>query len=77
LKAWAKSLGGISFPLLSDFNPFGAVAATYGVKRGEGFSERAIFIIDRDGIIRYIDVHDIGDKPSNEILFAEIAKACA
>jgi peroxiredoxin len=76
LKAWAKSLGGISFPLLSDFNPFGAVAQTYGVKRDEGFSERAIFIIDRDGIIRYRDIHDITDKPSNEILFAEIAKVC-
>jgi peroxiredoxin len=62
---------------LSDFNPFGAVAVKYGVKRGEGFSERAIFIIDRDGFIRYIDVHDIKDKPSNEILFAEIAKVCA
>jgi peroxiredoxin len=77
LKAWAKSLGGISFPLLSDFNPFGAMAAAYGVKRDEGFSERAIFIIDRDGIIRYIDIHDISDKPKNDLLFAEIAKVCA
>lgn len=74
LKAWAKSLGGISFPLLSDFGPLGAVAKKYGVKRKEGFSERAIFVLDRYGIIRYIDIHDIKDRPKNKILFAELNK---
>jgi peroxiredoxin len=74
LKAWAESLGGISFPLLSDFSPFGAVAELYGVRRNEGFSERAIFVIDTDGMIRYIDIHDIGDKPNNEILFTELQR---
>ena len=37
-----KAYGGISFPLLSDSGPLGAVARKYGVK--EGFSERAIFV---------------------------------
>jgi len=74
LAAWAKSLGEISFPLLSDFYPHGAVAEKYGVLRQDGKSERAIFIIDEKGIIRYIDIHDIDDQPSNEVLFAEIAK---
>ncbi len=74
LKAWAESLGGISFPLLSDFNPLGAVAAKYGVKRKEGHSERAIFVIDEKGIIRYIDVHDIDDRPSNRVLLSELKK---
>jgi peroxiredoxin len=74
LKAWAKSLGGISFPLLSDFWPHGRVADLYGVLRQEGTSERAIFLIDREGIIRYIDIHDINDLPNNEILFEELAK---
>jgi peroxiredoxin len=74
LKAWAKSLGGISFPLLSDFGPLAAVAKKYGVKRKEGFSERAIFVLDRCGIIRYIDIHDIKDRPKNKILFAELMK---
>lgn len=74
LKAWAESLGGISFPLLSDFSPLGAVARKYGVKRKEGFSERAIFVLDKYGIIRYIDIHDIKDRPKNKILFAEIKK---
>ena len=74
LEAWAESLGGISFPLLSDFSPLGAVAKKYGVKRKEGYSERAIFVIDKKGIIRYIDIHDIGDRPSNRVLFAELKK---
>jgi peroxiredoxin len=74
LKAWAESLGGISFPLLSDFCPQGAVARKYGVKRKEGFSERAIFVLDKFGIIRYIDIHDIDDRPKNTVLFAELGK---
>lgn len=74
LKAWANSLGGIHFPLLSDFWPHGAVAQQYGVFRTDGRSERAIFIIDREGVIRYIDVHDIDDQPSNEVLLAELGR---
>jgi peroxiredoxin len=74
LKAWAKSLGGISFPLLSDFGPLAAVAKKYGVKRKEGFSERALFVLDKFGIIRYIDIHNIKDRPKNKILFEELKK---
>ena len=74
LKAWAQSLGGIHYPLLSDFWPHGKVAQEYGVLRSEGYTERAVFIIDRDGIIRYIDIHAIGEQPSNDVLFAELAK---
>ena len=74
LKAWADSLGGIHFPLLSDFWPHGAVSQSYDVLRTEGYSERAIFIIDKDGIIRYIDVHDIDNQPSNEILRQELRR---
>lgn len=67
LQAWAESLGGISFPLLSDFWPHGAIAEGYGVFRGgEGKTERAIFVVDGQGIIRYIDIHDIDLQPDNE-----------
>jgi glutaredoxin len=65
LKAWANSLGGISYPLLSDFWPHGRVSECYDVLRSDGTSERAIFVIDREGIIQYIDVHDIDSQPSN------------
>src|SRR5512136_2939373 len=74
LKAWAESLGGINFPLLSDFWPHGAVAVKYGVLRPEGHSERAIFMIDKRGIIRYIDIHNIDEQPDNDVLFAELRK---
>lgn len=74
LVAWAESLGGINLPLLSDFWPHGAVAKKYGVLRPEGYTERALFIVDGQGIIRYIDIHDIDDQPSNEQLFAELRR---
>ncbi len=69
LAAWAESLGGITYPLLSDFYPHGQIAQTYGVLRAEGYSERAIFVIDKMGIIRYVDVHDIDLQPDNDELF--------
>ena len=74
LKAWAESLGGITYPLLSDFYPHGKVAEMYGVLRAEGYTERAIFVIDKQGIIRYVDVHDISTQPDNEELFRVLAE---
>jgi peroxiredoxin len=66
-KAWADGLGGISYPLLSDFWPHGKVAADYGVFIEEmGFSGRALFIIDKEGIIQYVDVVDPKEIPEIE-----------
>lgn len=62
LKAWAQGIN-VSFPILSDFWPHGHVSLKYDVLRSEGIAERAIFIIDKKGLIRYIDVHDINDDP--------------
>ena len=43
----------LRFPLLSDFQPRGAVAAAYGAFRAaEGTSERALFVIDGEGLVR-------------------------
>lgn len=54
--AWAE-VRGIRYPLLSDFQPRGDVARRYGVWREpDGFSERALYVIDRDGIIRWVHV---------------------
>jgi len=75
LTAWAKSFGEINYPLLSDFWPHGTVAKKYGAFiEKEGKSERAIFIIDEKGAIRYIDIHDIDEQPDNEILLNELKK---
>jgi peroxiredoxin/glutaredoxin len=75
LKAWADSFGGITYPLLSDFWPHGAVAREYGIFReNEGDTERSIFIIDPQGIIRYIDIHDINERPDIDVIFTELAR---
>lgn len=51
--AWA-AVRGLTFPLLADFNPKGDVAKKYRVYRPEdGFSERALYLIDGDGLIQY------------------------
>ena len=74
LKAWSESLGGITFPLLSDFWPHGKTALEYGVFRSDrGMSERAIFIIDAAGSVRYIDVHALTEAPDEEQIFEVLA----
>jgi peroxiredoxin (alkyl hydroperoxide reductase subunit C) len=70
LFAWTNQMisegDALWFPVLSDFWPHGFVADRYGVLRSEGTSERAIFVIDKGGVIRYIDVHDINKRPPLE-----------
>jgi peroxiredoxin (alkyl hydroperoxide reductase subunit C) len=74
LFAWTNQMGKLWFPVLSDFYPHGKVAATYGVLRSDGTSERALFVIDKKGVIRYIDVHDINKRPPLESLIRELEK---
>ncbi len=74
LYAWTNQMGRLWFPVLSDFYPHGRVAETYGVLRTDGTSERALFVIDKKGIIRYIDVHDINKRPPLEALVRELKK---
>jgi peroxiredoxin len=71
--AWAKTLDSISYDLLSDFHPHGDVAKKYGVFREkEGFSERAVFVIDRKGKIAWSKVYDIPELPRNEEVLAAL-----
>ncbi len=73
--AWAKSLGSISYDLLSDFEPKGEVAQKFGAYRApDGFSERALFIVDKEGKIAFKDIHNIADQPDNEELFEVLRK---
>ena len=73
--AWAKSLGGLSYDLLSDFHPKGEVATAYGAYRSkDGISERAIFIVNKEGKLAYADIHDISDQPDNEVLLEVLRK---
>jgi len=74
LFSWTKQMGNLWFEVLSDFWPHGATAAKFGILRSDGTAERAIFVIDKKGIIRYIDVHDINQRPSLEQLVSELEK---
>jgi peroxiredoxin len=54
----------LRFPLLADFEPKGDVARRYGVYNEQGgVSERALFVIDAEGIIRWRYVSPIGINP--------------
>jgi peroxiredoxin len=63
----------LRFPLLSDFEPKGAVAREYGVYRSQdGFCERALFVIDSEGIIRWSYVSPVGVNPGADGILAAL-----
>ncbi|HMA68009.1 MAG TPA: peroxiredoxin [Desulfosalsimonadaceae bacterium] len=74
LHAWTQQMGTLWFPVLSDFWPHGAVAEKYGILRPEGISERALFVIDKKGIIRYISVYNINKRPPLENLLEALER---
>ena len=74
LFSWTNQMGKLWFPVLSDFWPHGQTAKKYGVMRTDGVAERALFVIDKKGIIRYIDVHNINERPPLEALAKELEK---
>lgn len=56
-------MGALWFEVLSDFWPHGNVADSYGILRTDGVAERAIFLIDKKGILRFIHVSNINIRP--------------
>jgi peroxiredoxin len=61
--AFAKDRN-LQFPLLADFEPKGEVARTYQVYRAaDGTSERALYVIDADGMVRWSYVSPVGINP--------------
>ena len=74
LHAWTTQMGKVWFHVLSDFWPHGNVAKTYGVLRSNGTSERALFIVDKEGIIRFIQVSDVNKKPDPSVCAIELRK---
>ena len=74
LYAWTRQMGEIWFPVLSDFWPHGAVADTYGVLRSNGTAERALIIIDREGIIRDILIEDINVRPPLDFIVQSLTQ---
>ena len=65
----------LHFPLVADFEPKGAVSRAYRVYReGEGVSERALFVIDGEGMIRWSYVSPIGVNPGADGILDALEK---
>jgi peroxiredoxin len=63
----------LAFPLLADFEPKGAVARAYGVYRDEdGTAERALFVLDKGGVIRWSYVSPVGVNPGADGLLSAL-----
>lgn len=68
----------LHFPLLADFEPKGAVARRYGVYReADGITERALFVLDADGIIRWSEVSPLGINPGADGILDALDKLAA
>ncbi len=63
LFAWTHEMGSLWFDVLSDFWPHGQVAKNYGILRSNGTAERALILVDKQGIIRFLHVSDINIRP--------------
>lgn len=77
--AWQrKEIGMMRFPLCSDFYPHGDVTRQFGILRDDppvpGISERAAFIVDKQGVIRFAKVYPIDQLPDLEGLLQELKK---
>lgn len=75
---WQKSLGELNYPLASDFYPHGKVAQDYGIFRTgppiPGISERAVFIVDKEGKIADTRIYELSTVPEIEELFEMLRK---
>jgi peroxiredoxin len=73
-KAFAEKLG-LKYPLLADFEPKGAVAKKYGLYLDDkGITSRATVVIDKQGMVRHLTVHDIPEQRSNASIVEAIKK---
>ena len=72
--ALAEKCGGLGYPLLSDFWPHGQVSLKYGVLREEGFPQRSVFIIDKQGNLNTIKFYELRQQPNNQELLDIVKK---
>jgi len=75
---WEREIGPFDFPICADFWPHGEVCARYGVLRESGVeagaSERAVFVIDRDGRIAFRKIYGLEAVPPMEEIFPLLEK---
>ena len=65
---WANSLGGVSYPLLQDYHPKGAMSMKYGTYLDDkGYAARSTIIVDKNGVVRYSELAD-GERDFSSLL---------
>ena len=73
LKAFREKLG-VSIPMLSDFEPKGETCRAFGVYHSGGFAQRALVIVDPDGIVKWSYEADTpGELPGANLIFDGLA----
>jgi peroxiredoxin len=73
-QAYAKSRN-LEFPLAADFEPKGKVSLLYGTYRQEdGYCDRALFVIDKNGIIQWSYLSPIGENPGADGILTALEK---
>lgn len=73
LKVWAQSLGGIGYPLLSDFHPHGKASQALGIFNAEGgYPLRSVTIVDPEGVVRAFHAYPPGVLPQPDAVLAEL-----
>ncbi len=65
LRAWCGELG-TSYCVCSDFWPHGHVSLAYDVLRSNGVADRAWFLIDGEGIVRFAELYPANEVPPSE-----------
>jgi mycoredoxin-dependent peroxiredoxin len=74
-RAWATALGGLPYPELSDWEPKGQTSRAYGLWNPErGASQRAVLIIDKEGIVRYRRTYSAPNLPDLEEIVRELQR---
>jgi alkyl hydroperoxide reductase subunit AhpC len=73
LKAWAQNLGGINYPLMSDFHPHGKLSQALGIFNAEGgYPLRSVTVIDPQGVVRAFHTYPPGQLPAPDQILAEL-----
>lgn len=76
--AWEKEIGPLDYALAADYWPHGEVAQKFGVFRDQGefagISERALFVVDKNGKVAFSQVYPIEQLPEMAELFGVLEK---
>ena len=73
--AYSTTLGNIPYPILSDFHPKGEFLKQYGIYNEErGTGNRAVFVIDKEGVVRFKRVYASAKELKTDDILAEVSK---